>query len=102
MNQKVRAFFAKPVVQFIVGLLGGLLMPLAFATLFYTSFYHGDDELKLVIEFFRQSKILPKFILVSMIPNFISIFLLNMFERWNYLRGVFVAVMVYLSLAFLL
>lgn len=102
MNQRVREYLRKPVVQFVVGLLGGLIMPIIFAAIFYTSFYHGQDELSMVFDFFRQSNILTNFILVSMIPNFIAVFLLNMFERWNYLRGIFVSIMIYLSLAFLI
>ncbi|KGN81121.1 hypothetical protein HW49_04385 [Porphyromonadaceae bacterium COT-184 OH4590] len=101
MNQRIKEYLEKPAIQFAVALLAGLIAPILFASVFYTTFYHGDDQMKDVLEFFRVTNILTNLILVSMIPNFIAVFLLNMFDKWHYLRGVFVSIMIYLSLAFL-
>jgi len=95
-ENKTKGFMQKPVVQFFVAVLAGLI----FASIFYKSFYHGDDRLGDVLEFFRVSHVLTNLILVSMIPNFIAVFLLNMFDKWHYLRGVFVSIMIYLCIAF--
>ena len=91
-----------PVSQFLIALFAGIVVPILFALMFYKTFYHGEEELGQVMHFFRQTNILTNIILVSMIPNFVAVFLLNMFEKWNYLRGVFVSIMLYLCLAFLL
>ncbi len=91
-----------PVAQFMIGLGLGLVIPIVFATIFYKTFYTGPDELSQVLSFFRKTNILTNLILVSMVPNFIAVFLCNMLEKWNYLRGVFVSIMVYLSIAFLI
>ena len=96
-ENKTKGFMQKPVVQ-----LAGLVVPLIFAAIFYKSFYHGDDRLGDVLEFFRVSHVLTNLILISMIPNFVAVFLLNMFDKWHYLRGVFVSIMIYLCLAFFL
>ena len=101
-ENKTKGFMQKPVVQFFVAVLAGLVVPLIFAAIFYKSFYHGDDRLGDVLEFFRVSHVLTNLILISLIPNFVAVFLLNMFDKWHYLRGVFVSIMIYLCLAFFL
>ena len=99
-ENKTKGFMQKPVVQFFVAVLVGLVVPLIFAAIFYKSFYYGDDRLGDVLEFFRVSNVLTNLILISMVPNFIAVFLLNMFDKWHYLRGVFVSIMIYLCIAF--
>ena len=99
-ENKTKGFMQKPVVQFFVAVLAGLVVPLIFAAIFYKSFYHGDDRLGDVLKFFRVSHVLTNLILISMIPKLIDVFLLNMFDKWHYLRGVFVSIMIYLCIAF--
>ena len=99
-ENKTKGFMQKPVVQFFAAVLVGLVVPLIFAAIFYKSFYHSDDRLGDVLEFFRISHVLTNLILISMVPNFIAVFLLNMFDKWHYLRGVFVSIMIYLCIAF--
>ena len=50
-ENKTKGFMQKPVVQFFVAVLVGLVVPLIFAAIFYKSFYHGDDRLGDVLEF---------------------------------------------------
>jgi len=99
-ENKTKGFMQKPVVLCVVAVLAWLVVPLIFAAIFYKSFYHGDDRLGDVLKFFRVSHVLTNLILISMIPNFIAVFLLNMFDKWHYLRGVFVSIMIYLCIAF--
>ena len=99
-ENKTKGFMQKPVVQFFVAVLAGLVVPLIFASIFYKSFYHGDDRLGDVLEFFRVSHVLTNLILISMIPNFVAVFLLDMLDKWHYWCGMFVFVMKYFCLSF--
>ncbi len=91
-----------PLIQLLIALILGMLVPVLFAYVFYKTFYNGDDNLADVLHLFKTTNILTNLVLISIIPNLISVFLLNMFDKWNYLRGVFISIMIYICIAFFL
>ena len=92
-----------PVLQLFIGILGGLIVPIVFGWIFLTSFYGGEitfEQLHLLLSKFPS--LIVNLLIVAVLPNMLAVFILNYFELWNYCRGVFVAIMLYIAVAVLI
>jgi len=91
-----------PVLQLFIGILGGLFVPFVFGWLFLTSFYDGEMTFERLVYLSKFPSIIMNLLIVAVLPNMLAVFLLNFFELWNYCRGVFVSIMLYIAVAFLI
>jgi len=90
------------VLQMLIGLALGLIVPLFFGWLFLRTLYSGELSLQTVFFFMKSTSLIMKLLFVAVLPNMFAVFLLNHFELWNYCRGVFIAIMLYIVAAVLM
>jgi hypothetical protein len=91
----------KNVLQMFIGLILGLIVPVLFCWLFMVSFYSGSVPLVEVFRAVKSSALLIKLLFIALLPNLLAVFLLNHFELWNFCRGVFISIMIYIAVAVL-
>ena len=91
-----------PILQLFIGIAAGLIVPFLFGWLFLTSFYDGEMTVEKVFYLLKFPPIVMNLLIVAVLPNMLAVFLLNYFELWNYCRGVFVSIMLYIAVAFLI
>ena len=89
-------------LQIFIGMAAGLIVPLVFGWLFLRTLYSGELSLYTVFLFIKSTSLIMKLLFVAILPNMLAVFLLNHFELWNYCRGVFVAIMLYIAVAVLI
>jgi len=88
-----------PILQMFIGLAAGLIVPLVFGWFTLLRFYSGELSLFEVFLFIKSTPLIMKLLFVAVLPNMFAVFMLNYFELWNYCRGVFVAIMLYIAIA---
>jgi hypothetical protein len=88
-----------PFVQMLIGVLAGLVVPLVFGWLFLRNLYEGELTLDVVFLLMKSTSLIMKLLFVAILPNMFAVFMLNYFELWNYCRGVFVSIMLYIAVA---
>ena len=91
-----------PFLQMLIGLLAGLLVPLLFGWLFLKNVYSSNVSFHTIFTVLKSTSLLMKLLFVAVLPNMLAVFLLNQFEKWNYCRGVFVSIMIYIVVAVLI
>ena len=91
-----------PVLHMFIGLIAGLIVPLVFGWLFLRTLYSGDISLHTVSMLIKSSALIIKLLFVAILPNMLAVYLLNHLELWNYCRGVFVSIMIYIVVAVIL
>jgi hypothetical protein len=91
-----------PILQFFIAFITGLIVPLIVAYIFIRANFHDDTDMMNLLAMMQKIYLVSNIIFIAILPNLIAVFLLNHFDQWNYLRGVFVSIMVYIALAFLL
>jgi len=88
-----------PILQLLIGVVAGLIVPLVFGWLFLRNLYEGELTLDTVFLLMKSTSLIMKLLFVAILPNMFAVFLLNYLELWNYCRGVFVAIMIYIAVA---
>ncbi|MDR3326536.1 MAG: hypothetical protein LBT04_00105 [Prevotellaceae bacterium] len=91
-----------PVLQFFIAFISGMIVPLFVAYIFIKANCYGDTDIMNLLAMMQKIYLVSNLIFIAILPNLIAVFLLNHFDQWNYLRGVFVSIMVYIAMAFLL
>jgi len=91
-----------PFLQLFIGLAAGLIVPLVFGWLFLQNLYNGELSLQIFFLLSKSTSLIMKLLFVAVLPNMLAVFLLNHFELWNYCRGVFVSIIIYIVLAVLI
>ncbi|MDR1592239.1 MAG: hypothetical protein LBS16_05085 [Prevotellaceae bacterium] len=86
----------KSTYSFLIGLIGGLTVPLFFGWLYLTILYTGEMPLNELLGRLVKTSIAVKMLFMAIIPNLFAVFLLNHFEKWMACRGVFVAIIIYI------
>jgi len=92
----------KPFIEMLIGIVAGLIVPFLFGWLFVWTFYDNDLSWQVVWLMLKSTTLVMKLLFIAVLPNMLAVFLLNHFEKWNYCRGVFVAIMLYIIVAVLL
>lgn len=90
-----------PFLQMFIGLISGLLVPFLFGWLFLHTLYSGELSWQVFFMLVKSTSLVVKLLIVAILPNMLAVFLLNHFELWNYCRGVFISIMIYIIVAVL-
>lgn len=90
----------KNTTAFLVGLISGITMPLIFGFVFFTITYHGvSPMLKEVKTMCSYPAVATKVLILILFIDMGAVFFLNHYEKWMMLRGLFVAIILYIVLA---
>ncbi len=79
-----------------LGLLLGLIIPLAFGYFYIHWTFKGILTTEELITVVTDGAMIIKFLFIATLPNMFAVFVLNAFEMWKMCRGVFIAIFLYM------
>jgi hypothetical protein len=90
----------KSAMQFFIAFITGAIVPLLIGYVFIKINYAGDAKWTDLLAIMKKMYLLANLVFIAILPNLIAVFILYHFDKWNYLRGIFVSIMLYIALAF--
>lgn len=88
--------------KLFIGIIVGLILPIAFSYLLFLNRYHGDMGFMGFIEGMLRIQSLGKLLSISVLPNLLLFFIALWTERLLAARGIVTATMIYTILAVIL
>ena len=82
-----------------LGMILGLVMPVAMLYIFVQNNTFDGFSLKTIIDLASTNSMIVKLLCISIFPDMAAVFLLNTWEMWRACRGVFASLFLFIAIS---